>query len=56
MSERFAACALCGRPAAGFAFIENHRLCHGGAPPTCYERASALSPGELDLWEMDGDE
>lgn len=40
-------CARCGRPAAGHAFINEDRYCHGDEQrPSCYERQ--LSRNILD--------
>ena len=34
-------CALCHKPATGYAYINDARYCHGDndPSPTCYERA-----------------
>lgn len=55
-------CASCGKPAQGFATIDDQRYCHGdGERPTCYmqemwERsgASAYGPMKTMRWAEGG--
>lgn len=40
LTETREACAMCGMvPARGYAYVEEHRLCHGDEDPgpTCFE-------------------